>query len=44
MFGGLNNDFVLWAVLGALGFSVLTLIVWGWRIIAGGNKPEEASH
>jgi hypothetical protein len=43
MFGGLNNDFVLWAVLAALGFSVLTLLVWGWRIIAGGNKSEEAS-
>lgn len=40
MFGGLNNDFVLWAVLGALAFSVLTLLVWGWRIVAGGDQPE----
>ncbi len=44
MFGGLNNDFVLWAVLGALAFSVLTLLVWGWRIIAGGNSSKEASN
>lgn len=43
MFGGLNNDFVLWSVFGALGLTVLILILWGWRVISGGSDSEKAS-
>lgn len=33
MLGGLNNDFVLWMSLLAVGFSFISLIVWGFRMV-----------
>jgi hypothetical protein len=31
MFGGLNNDFVLWISLGAVALSFLAVVAWGWK-------------
>lgn len=41
MLGGLNNDFVLWMVFAALGFSILTLVFWAWRLIVGYKDPQD---
>lgn len=41
MFSDLNNDFVLWASLGAIGFSLFALIAWGiktFRAMEGLDK------
>lgn len=44
MLGGLNNDFVLWASLGALAFSFLSLIVWGFRMVMRMNASSKESN
>lgn len=31
MFGGLNNDFVLWISLGAVLLSFVSVVAWGWK-------------
>lgn len=45
MLGGLNNDFVLWAGLGALALTVLSLIVWAFRFMIkiNSSSTEEES-
>lgn len=35
MFGGLNNDFVLWISLGAVALSFVALIAWGLKVFRG---------
>ncbi|HQR82152.1 MAG TPA: hypothetical protein PK283_04500 [Thiotrichales bacterium] len=33
MFGGLNNDFVLWVSLGTIIFTVVVLVAWGIKTV-----------
>lgn len=37
----LNNDFVLWMSIGALVFSIVSLIAFGWKATRGIEGVEE---
>ncbi len=44
MFGGLNNDFVLWVSLGTIALTLVVLIAWGAKTIRsmeGGDRESQ---
>lgn len=41
MSGDLNNDWVLWGSIGALVFSIVALIGFGWKATRGMEGLEE---
>jgi|ACQI01.1.fsa_nt_gi hypothetical protein len=41
MGGELNNDWVLWASIGAIVFSVILTVAWAWKATRGIEGLEE---